>query len=188
MEEETAGRTALIHLACLANPMRTEQLSTEIEQHRQQIDTKMTNTHKTSQVQLNKKFKKSIINTVRILLEKGFDPLIQTYDSTRSALHFACATGNKRLVDRLLKDVRITGEKILNCKDSLGRTVLHYVSQGPKDKRSASIVKLIMKRTQNSERLAEKDNYGCTALLLAVDDDNIYVVKALLRYQTFKVN
>ncbi len=31
---------------------------------------------------------------IRLLLDKGFDPLQQTEDSMRSAFHFASATGN----------------------------------------------------------------------------------------------
>lgn len=190
-EKEPAGRTALIQVT------ESEELLKDIEGR---LKDKSINTTedpiksilKALGEQLSKELEQSSLNLVRILLENGFEPLSQTHDSKRSALHFACTTGNEKLVQELLNDKRINGNKILNCKDSLDRTILHYISQGPKDKRSARIVKTIMDFITSDERLkrkpAEKDKYGCTALLLAVDDDNFYVAQALLCYKKFEVN
>lgn len=118
------------------------------------------------------------IDCFNYLIKEG-ESVENVDDELRSAIHFACAGGNYKMVKTLIEDF-----DQLNHIDSLGRSPLHYSAEYNKTEIAKLLIATQVEKYEYingiSSFVNKKDIFGVTALHIAVENNNEELVDYLL--------
>ena len=112
---------------------------------------------------------------VSLLLARGADPRLTTWNDGRSALHLAAPSNSALCVQQILQWRRGNAVVDLELRDEYGCTPLHVAAESNAAATTAFLI-------NSSADLNARENFGFTPLLYAIHENKVETATVLLRH------